>query len=106
MEKERTIALGRRKHENIAQSAPKRISGKQTDRKYMSVREMGDLLGLKKTDRYWLVHKEVFETRTVAGKMWVDVASFEKWYANQVKYHKVTGEEPGMELKSRSFSPR
>ena len=32
--------------------------------------------------------------------------SFEKWYANQVKYHKVTGEEPGMELKSRSFSPR
>ena len=38
--------------------------------------------------------------------MWVDVASLEKWYANQVKYHKVTGEESGMELKSRSFSPR
>ena len=48
MEKERTITLGRRKHENIARSAPERISEKKTDRKYMSVREMGDLLGLKK----------------------------------------------------------
>ena len=32
--------------------------------------------------------------------------SFEKWYANQVKYHKVTGEEPGVELKARSYSVR
>ena len=23
-----------------------------------------------------------------------------KWYANELKYHKVTGEEPGKELKS------
>ena len=28
----------------------------------------------------------------------------EKWYANQIKYHKVTGEEPGKELKSWSYS--
>ena len=25
---------------------------------------------------------------------------------NQVKYHKVTGEEPGLELKKSSYSPR
>lgn len=31
-------------------------------------------------------------------------SSFEKWYANQIKYHKVTGEEPGKELKSWSYS--
>ena len=80
-------------------------SEKSTDREYMSVREMGDLLGLKKTDRYWLVHKNVFETKTIAGKMWVDIRSFEAWYANQIKYHKVTGEEPGIELKARSYSP-
>ena len=30
--------------------------------------------------------------------------AFEKWYANQIKYHKVTREEPGKELKSRSYS--
>ena len=30
-------------------------------RTWMTVPEMGKLLGLKKTDRYWLVHKNVFE---------------------------------------------
>ena len=30
-----------------------------------------------------------------AGQMRVNIASFEKWYANQIKYHKVNGEELG-----------
>lgn len=60
--------------------------------------------GLKKTDRYWLVHKNVFESKEIAGKIRINIASFEKWYANQIKYHKVTGEEPGKELKSWSYS--
>ncbi len=61
----------------------------------MSVREMGDLLGLKKTDRYWLVHKQEFQVINVDGRMRVDLESFERWYANQTHYRKVTGEEPG-----------
>ena len=73
-------------------------------KKWMSVTEMGALLGLKKTDRYWLLHKNVFESREIAGKLRVNIASFEKWYANQVKYQKVTGEEPGLELKKWSYS--
>ena len=76
------------------------------EKKYMSVPEMGRLLGLKKTDRYWLVHKNFFKTEVILGKMRVELESFEKWYANQVKYHKVTGEEPGLELKQRSYSAR
>ena len=71
---------------------------------WMSVTEMGNLLGLKKTDRYWLVHKNFFDCKVIAGQMRVNVASFEKWYANQIKYHKVTGEEPGVELKAWSYS--
>ena len=35
----------------------------------MSVREMGKLLGLKKVDSYWLVHKEYFDTILLNGKM-------------------------------------
>ena len=31
-------------------------------KKTMSVREMGALLGLKKVDSYWLVHKNYFKT--------------------------------------------
>lgn len=72
----------------------------------MTVREMGDLLGLKKTDRYWLLHKGFFKSKEILGKTWIEIASFEKWYANQVKYKKVTGEEPGKELKERSYSIR
>ena len=73
-------------------------------KKWMSVSEMGELLGLKKTDRYWLVHKNYFETKEFAGKMRINIESFEKWYANQIKYHKVNGEEPGKELKEWSYS--
>lgn len=70
----------------------------------MSVPEMAKLLGLKKTDSYWLVHKKCFETILVNGKMRIVLASFEEWYARQVKYRKITGEEPGQILAQHSFS--
>lgn len=58
------------------------------EKTWMTVPEMGNLLGLKKTGRYWLVQKNYFECREIAGQMRVNIASFEKWYANQVKYQK------------------
>lgn len=70
----------------------------------MSVPEMRRLLGVKKTESYWLVHKNYFETKMIDGKMRVDLESFEKWYANQVKHKKVTGEIPGQELMKTSYS--
>ena len=53
----------------------------------MSVREMQHLLGLGKTDSYWLLHKNFFEVILINDKMRIVISSFEKWYANQVKYH-------------------
>ena len=50
------------------------------------------------------MHKNVFESKEIAGKIRINIASFEKWYANQIKYHKVTGEKPTKELKSWSYS--
>lgn len=44
-------------------------------RTWMTVPEMGKLLGLKKTDRYWLVHKNVFESKEIAGKIRINIAS-------------------------------
>ena len=55
----------------------------------MSVPEMRRMLGLGKTDSYWLVHKKYFETIMVQGKMRVVIESFEKWYASQTHYKKV-----------------
>ncbi len=73
-------------------------------RTWMTVPEMGKLLGLKRQiDTGWCI-KNVFESKEIAGKIRINIASFEKWYANQIKYHKVTGEEPGKELKCWSYS--
>ncbi len=74
--------------------------------KTMTVPEMRRLLGLKKTESYWLVHRNFFRTDIVEGQMRIDVDSFEKWYANQVKHKKVTGELPGEELIKTSYSFR
>lgn len=70
----------------------------------MSVREMGKILGLKKTESYWLLHKHFFEVISIEKKMRVVTASFEKWYANQVKYKKVDGTPPGEALRAISYS--
>ena len=70
----------------------------------MSVREMQHLLGLGKMDSYWLLHKNFFEVILINSKMRIVISSFEKWYANQVKYHKVNGPPPGEELCKRSYS--
>ena len=73
-------------------------------RTYMSVKEMGELLGLGRTESYWLINKKYFPSATRYGKTWVELAGFEDWYANQVKYRKKSGEEPGIMLRERSFS--
>ncbi len=70
----------------------------------MSVTEMGRMLGLCKVEAYWLVKKDNFDIILHNEKMRVDIASFEAWYANQIKYKKVDGPPPGAELKKRSYS--
>ncbi|MCD7817657.1 MAG: helix-turn-helix domain-containing protein [Lachnospiraceae bacterium] len=69
----------------------------------MSIAEMRRILGLGKTDSYWLIKKNYFKVITVNGKMRVMVDSFEEWYANQVHYKKVDGPPPGSKL-SNTFS--
>ena len=70
----------------------------------MSVPEMRMMLGLKKTESYWLLKKGYFQTTTVAGQIRIDRNSFEEWYANQDHYRKVDGPEPGKSLREESYS--
>ena len=70
----------------------------------ISVPEMARILGIKKTDSYWLIHKNRFQTVTIAGQMRVVISSFEKWYANQTHYKKVDGPAPGSDLYRDSYS--
>ena len=57
----------------------------------MSVHEMAAMLGIKKTDSYWLMKKHLFDVIIVDKKMRIMVDSFEKWYAGQTHYHKISG---------------
>lgn len=70
----------------------------------LSVMQMGKLLGLGKTESYWLVHKNYFDTIMVAGQMRVLRADFENWYAHQTHYRKVNGPEPGASLTKEHYS--
>lgn len=74
------------------------------DRTTMSVREMADMLGLGKTESYWLINKRFFKTVQISGRTRVDIQSFDLWYDNQVKYHIVGGRPPGVKLKATSYS--
>ena len=70
----------------------------------MSVREMRRLLGLGKTESYWLVKKNYFDTVIIGGKMRVMIESFENWYASQLHYKKIIGEAPGKNWTSITMS--
>lgn len=70
----------------------------------MTVPEMGQLLGLGKTDSYWLAHQGKFECFQLKGRYFIKKQSFEQWYANQIKYKKVNGPPPGSELNEHSYS--
>ena len=99
MKKERDESI-----EFINEESPYREKAVEAERTTMSVPELGKLLGLKKTDSYWLVHKNVFETVLVSGKMRIKLDSFEKWYSMQVKYKKTDGTPPGQALRELSYS--
>ena len=81
-----------------------RVSKDPALQKTMSVQEMRKLLGMKKTAGSWIVQRTFFKTEIIGGVMRVDIGSFEKWYANQVKHKKVNGEAPGRELTKTSYS--
>lgn len=89
---------------NFAKADDEAMAKKSREKTTMSVLEMRRILGIGKTDSYWLVHKQRFETIMVEGKMRVVIDSFEHWYANQVKYKKVDGSPPGEELRAYSYS--
>ena len=66
-------------------------------KKSISVIEMGKILGMRKTNSYYLIRKNLFEVREVNGKMRVMVDSFEAWYAGQTWYKKVNESREGAE---------
>ena len=78
-------------------------SKKQGD--VQSDKKAADLFWHGGTDRSTVIFSdEDSKTQIIGGMMRIDLESFEKWYANQVKYRKVVGEVPGKELREKSYS--
>ena len=65
------------------------------DKISISVPEMRRILGLGKTESYWLIKKGYFKTIMLFGKIRVMTDSFEEWYANKFHYKKTDGTPPG-----------
>ena len=61
----------------------------------ISVMEMQKLLGLGKTDAYWLVKKKLFRTIIAGKRMRIMLDSFEAWYDGQSHYKKVSEHQGG-----------
>lgn len=70
----------------------------------MTVQAMGRMLGLKKTESYYLLHKHHFETVTINHQLRVVRANFEEWYEHQDRYRKVDGNPPGSALQTQFYS--
>ena len=70
----------------------------------MSVKEMAEMLGLCKSESYYLVKKGYFKVFPFYKGLRVDIKSFEKWYRTQFRYKKVNGDEPGDKYKDSTFS--
>ena len=58
--------------------------GNEKTHEYVSVPEMAKMLGLGKTESYWLI-KKIFKTILVGNTMRVMIDSFEEWYAKSVQ---------------------
>ena len=70
----------------------------------ISVRTMREMLGIRKTDSYWLIAKQNFETIQIHGQTRIVLESFDQWYASQTRYHLVNGPSPGKDLSRHSYS--
>lgn len=69
-------------------SCKNRTLAEQLNKTSISVPEMGKLLGMGKTNSYYLIRNNYFEVKEVNGRKRVMLDSFEKWYASQSHYKK------------------
>ena len=94
-----------RKDTGMESESRKVIHTEDSNKTTMSLREMRQMLGLGKTESYYLVHKSCFETILVNGKMRIVRESFEAWYTGQLRYKMINGSPPGEALKAATLSP-
>ena len=74
------------------------------DRNSFSVPELRKMLGIGKTESYWILKHRRIETVTIHGEIRILRPSFQEWYRHQTKYQIVGGPPPGEALRESSYS--
>lgn len=74
------------------------------DRNSFSVPEFRKMLGIGKTESYWILKHRKIETITIHGQIRILRPSFQEWYRHQVKYQIIGGPPPGEALRETSYS--
>lgn len=78
----------------------------QKNQESFTVPELRKMLGIGKTESYWLIkHRDILTVR-INGRLRIIRSSFDEWYKNQVRYRIIDGPEPGEKLREMSYSPQ
>lgn len=73
-------------------------------RNSFSVPEFRKMLGIGKTESYWILKHRKIETVTIHGQIRILRPSFQEWYRHQTKYQIIGGPPPGEALRETSYS--
>ena len=76
----------------------------RSKRESFPVSELRKMLGVRKTESYWILKHKGLETIKIDGHIRILKTSFQKWYDNQTKYHIIGGPPPGKTLTGMSYS--
>lgn len=74
------------------------------ERESFPVHELANLLGVGKTESYWILKHREIATIIVKGKIRILRSSFQEWYSHQTKYQIIGGPPPGEALREMSYS--
>lgn len=69
-----------------------------------SIPEIRQMLGIGKTESYWILKHKGLKTFTLCGRLRIRKSDFWEWYNSQTRYSIVNGSPPGKFFKEISYS--
>ena len=78
----------------------------RSEKDSISIPELRKMLGIGKTESYWLIQNRGIKTFQLRGCMRVRNKDFRDWYDNQTKHRLLQGPPPGRALQETSYSVR
>ena len=78
----------------------------RSEKDSISIPELRKMLGIGKTESYWLIQNRGIKTFLLRGCMRVRNKDFWDWYDNQTKHRLLQGPPPGRALQETSYSVR